>query len=178
MGGGSGSTVVPRVTTYTYDADKNRTSASSSDSVSLVGATSGANSSSSLSLTLPTGSRAGDTAVLSTTTGSGAEPSLERYAANDIYLVAGVPGEPGVGGLGQQANENGQLGAPNAVALDAAGDVYVANQDDEQRRRDRGQHPHPVGPVHDGRGHLPRGRQLVGDLGATPATAGPPPRPH
>jgi RHS repeat-associated protein len=129
VGGGSGSTVVPRVTTYTYDADRNRTSESSSDSVALVGATSGHNSSSSLSLTLPGGTRAGDTAVLTTTIGSGAGPSLEHYAANDIYLVAGVPGDGAVGGLGQQANEGGELGAPNAVTLDAAGDVYVANQD-------------------------------------------------
>ena len=128
VGGASGSTVVPRVTTYTYDADGNRTSVSSSDSVALVGATSGANSSSSLSLTLPAGSRAGDTAVLSTTTGSGPEPTLEHYAADDIYLVAGIPADGGLGGSGQQANQDGQLDEPHGVALDAAGDVYVANQ--------------------------------------------------
>ena len=128
LGGGTGHTVVPRVTTYTYDADGNRTATTQSASPQLIGtAAAQSSSSSSLSLTLPAGTRAGDTAVLSTTTQSPAEPSLEHYAANDIYLIAGIPTEFGLGGFGQQANEDGLLYAPQAVALDEAGDVYVAN---------------------------------------------------
>lgn len=68
VGGGSGHTVVPRVTTYSYDSDGNQISNAQSASPQLVGTTSGSNASSSLSLDLPKGTLAGDVVVLSTTT--------------------------------------------------------------------------------------------------------------
>jgi len=68
VGGGSGHTVVPRVTTYSYDPDGNEISSAQSASPELVGTTSGSNSSSSLTLDLPKGTLAGDVVVLSTTT--------------------------------------------------------------------------------------------------------------
>ena len=68
VGGGSGHTVVPRVTDYAYDADGNRTSATQSASPVLVGANSGSNASTSLSLGYPKGTLAGDEVILSTTT--------------------------------------------------------------------------------------------------------------
>jgi len=68
VGGGSGHSVVARVTDYAYDADGNRTSATESTSPVLVGTKSGSNSSTSLSLSYPKGTLAGDEVILSTTT--------------------------------------------------------------------------------------------------------------
>jgi len=123
MGGGSGSTVVPRTTTYTYDADGNKTATSQTSSVRYVGSTSGENSGTSLSLSLPPATRAGDEAVLSTTTQSAAStpPDIEHYTADDVYPIAG-----GYVGSGSQAIEADVYG-PSGVAIDSQGDVYVAN---------------------------------------------------
>jgi RHS repeat-associated protein len=125
VGGGSGSTIVPRTTTYTYDGDGNRTGTAQSASVRPVGSTSGENSGSSLALTLPTGTRAGDEAVLSTTTQSGSPPMIEHYAADDVYLVAGSGNN--VGPNGTQANDDSELDYTDGVVVDPSGDVYVVD---------------------------------------------------
>jgi len=127
VGGVSGSTVVPRTTSYTYDGDRNRTVTSHSSSISYVGSASGSNSTTSLSLSLPAGTRPGDQAVLATTTVSPSSTSkIQHYTANHAYLVAGTPQVGGNGPSGLQANESG-LSYTSGVAVDAQGNTYVAS---------------------------------------------------
>ena len=123
VGGGSGHTVAPRTTTYAYDADGNVTATSHGSSPNLIGTTSGSNSSSSLSLSLPAGTKAGDEAVLSTTTSPSGSASGAPFFANDIYDVAGngVQGNAGAGGQATTA----ELHLPQASVSDAAGDLYI-----------------------------------------------------
>ena len=120
VGGASGHTVVPRVTSYTYDADGNVTGTSHNATADLIGTTSGSNSSSSLSLSLPAGTKAGDEAVLTTTTAS-SPAGLTATSANDIYTVIG----DGVSGntSGGQAISTHIHGAEASVT-DASGNVY------------------------------------------------------
>ena len=124
VGGGSGHTVVPRVTTYTYDADGNVTATSHGSSPNLVGTTSGSNSSSSLSLSLPAGTKPGDEAVLSTTTSPSGSASAAALTAGDIYDIVGM----GVSGstVGAQANM-AEIHGPQSSVSDAAGDLYVVS---------------------------------------------------
>jgi RHS repeat-associated protein len=132
VGGGTGSTVVPRTTAYSYDPDGNRTGTAKSTSVQTVGSTSGSNATTSLGLTLPAGSKPGDEAVLSTTTvsGSGTTPSIEHYVAGDVYLVAGSAGGGGDGPSGREANQSGLYHAAG-TAVDAGGDIYVSSPNND-----------------------------------------------
>jgi RHS repeat-associated protein len=68
IGGASGHSVVPRMTSNTYDANGNLTASAHITSPDLIGTTSGSNASSSLALGLPQGTLPGDEVVLSTTT--------------------------------------------------------------------------------------------------------------
>ena len=123
LGGASGHTVVPRVTTYTYDADNNVTATGHSTSPNLIGTTTGSNAGSTLSLALPAGTKPGDKAVLTTTT-SASPSGLIPATANDIYAIVGngTSGSTGVGGQAGVA----ELDGPEASITDAAGDVYIA----------------------------------------------------
>ena len=124
LGGGSGHTVVPRITTYTYDGDGNRTATTQSASPQLIGTAAGHNSSSTLTLSLPGGTRAGDEAVLSTTTSPPGQ-TPPSYSANDIYTLAGT-GATGTSGDSGQASDS-KLDDPEGVAFDASGDEYIAD---------------------------------------------------
>jgi YD repeat-containing protein len=132
VGGASGATVIPRVTTYSYDGNGNQTSATHSTSIGLIGATSGTNSSSSLALTLPKAALPGDQAVLTTTTGSVAGPwgSLFHLSANDLYTVAG-------NGTASDANDSSQateseLNVPISSTIDSAGNLYIGDQTNQR----------------------------------------------
>ena len=120
VGGASGHTVVPRVTSYTYDADGNVTGTSHNETADLIGTVSGSNASSSLALNLPPGTKAGDEAVLTTTTSS-SPAGLLATSANDIYTVIG----DGVSGntFGGQAISSEIHGAEASVT-DASGNLY------------------------------------------------------
>ena len=58
--------------------------------------------------------------MLSTTTESGSQPSMDHYTANDIYTIGG--GEP----FGSQANQSWGSNT-SGVAVDSSGDVYAVN---------------------------------------------------
>ena len=123
VGGASGHTVVPRVTSYTYDGDGNVTATSHSATADLIGSASGSNSSSSLTLSMPAGTKSGDEAVLTTTTSS-APAGLVPVFANDIYTIAG----DGINGnsYGGQASSSQIHGPENSVS-DAAGNLYIVS---------------------------------------------------
>ena len=132
-GAGSGSTVTPRSTITTYDQNGNAVlSSRTTGAISLVGTASGsAGSADSLSVSLPSGTRAGDEAVLATT--SGTLPgfgSLLQLPAGDIEVLAS--------GSGAFGDPNGQpfldaaVQHPSAVAVDADGDIYIADQAADQ----------------------------------------------
>ena len=83
--------------------------------------------------------------------------------ADDIYTIAGDPqqsGNTGDGGAGTSAT----LNSPAGIALDATGNLYIADNGNNQVQEVAGLHRHPVGPVDDRRRHLHHRRQHVGHL--------------
>ena len=101
----------------------------------------------------------------------------QSMTAGYMYTIAGAQyGTEGYSGDGGPA-ASALLGDPIALALDKAGDIYIADswnsRVQESRRGDR----HPVGPVDDRRRHLHRRGQRHRRPTAAPETAArPPPR--
>ena len=131
VGGGSGHTVVPRVTSYTYDGDGNVTATTRSTSPELIGTSSSHNSSSSLTLSLPPGTKTGDEVVLSTTTSpASTAPPLPTMTADDIYTIAGTGSSGATGDAGQATDA--KFGRPTRTVVDSAGNVYIADENENR----------------------------------------------